>query len=537
MLEHDMEILERLRIFRSRWVVVVLILGLSFAALGYFVRSRQAAVYQASARLLVGGYLEDTRPTPQDVQVANDLTKTYAQLVNTYEFREDTIRGVDLRNPDGSVMTPEQLGLVVKVSTVPELPFIDIIASSPEPELAAKIANSLADQLILRSPATPSIEERRQETAIQTQINELTTMRLENNNLLADVDRRAQDAYEFEAIQNLRIERQTLTNNNIQISNTISNLQNTLANIRNRTNIVEVVEPARTPTSAGGTSPYIVPALGFIVGAMMGAGLLLLTDELVPRLNSPERIKRLNGLTLLARTPKMRLSPKPSPNWLVTHKQPLSAAAEAYYSLYTHLHRYETQEAPVYIVSSVRRAEGKSVTAANLAVLLAFAGHKVLIIDANLRQPVLHTVFEVDETTGGLSRLLEASPDDLVALTGDELTKFFKKYIQESNVPNVYVLPRGKLENDNQIASLLLRLPHIEKWLAPLHTRYGIDAFVFDTPATTVSSEAMLLSEALEGHGILVMETRQTSRNQAQEVVDQLNQTRARLAGAVLNKQ
>lgn len=532
-----MEIFERLRIFRSRWVVVVLILGLSFAALGYFVRSRQAAVYQSSARLLVGGYLQDTRPTPLDVQVANDLTKTYAQLVSTYEFREDAIRAADLRNADGSPMTPEQLALVVKVSTGTDTPFIDIVASSGVPELAAKIANSMANQLLLLSPGTPSIEERSRETAIQSQINELTAMRETNNNLLDDVDRRSEDAYEFSAIQDLRVERQTLTNNNIQISNTISNLQNTLASIRNRTNTVEIVEPARVPTTAGGTSPLIVPALGFIVGSMLGAGLLLLTDELAPRLNSPERVKRLNGLTLLARIPRLRLSPKPSPNWLVTHKQPLSAVAEAYHRLYTHLQRPASQEAPVYIVSSVRRGEGKSATAANLAVLLASAGQKVLIIDANLRQPALHTIFEIDETAGGLARLLDASPDDLAALTGDDLTTFFKKYIQESNIPNVYVLPRGKLDDDTQIASLLLRLPQVEKWLAPLQTRYGVDVFIFDTASYAASSEATLLAEVLAGQVILVMETRQTSRSQAQDIIDQFHHTRARLVGAVLNKQ
>lgn len=532
-----MEILERLRIFRSRWVVVVLILGLSFAALGYFVRSRQAAVYQSVARLLVGGYLEDTRPTPLDVQVANDLTKTYGQLINTYAFRQETIRSADLRMPDGTPMTPEQLAQLVRVSTGTDTPFIDIVASSTSPELAAKIANSMADQLILRSPSTPSLEERSLEASLQQQIRELTAMRETNVLLLADVDRRAEDAYEFETIQDLRVERQTLTNNNIQISNTISNLQNTLANIRNRTNTVEIVEPARIPTEAGGTNPLIIPALGFIVGSMMGAGLLLLTDELAPRLNSPERIKRLSGLNVLASIPRVRLSAKPSPNWLVTHKQPLSAASEAYHRLYTYLQRAGNQEAPIYIVSSVRRTEGKSATAANLAALLASAGNKVLIVDANLHQPVLPAIFEVEGATGGLSQLLEASPDDLAARTGEDAMKVCKTYLHESNIPNVYVLPRGKLENDNQIASLLLRLPQIERWLAPLQTRCGIDAFIFDTAAYTASAEAMLLAEVLEGQVILVMETRQTSRSQAQEIIDRFQHTRSHLAGAVLNKQ
>jgi Mrp family chromosome partitioning ATPase len=61
--------------------------------------------------------------------------------------------------------------------------------------------------------------------------------------------------------------------------------------------------------------------------------------------------------------------------------------------------------------------------------------------------------------------------------------------------------------------------------------------FIFDTASYTASSEATLLSEVLEGQAILVMETRQTPRGQAQDIIDQFHHTRARLVGAVLNKQ
>jgi len=169
--------------------------------------------------------------------------------------------------------------------------------------------------------------------------------------------------------------------------------------------------------------------------------------------------------------------------------------------------------------------------------MLASAGYKVLMIDANLRHPVLHQIFEVDETMGGLVRLLEASPDDLKSLSDEALTAFFGTYLQESNIANVYVLPRGKVEDEQKIAALLLRLPQLQGWLGPLHECCGIDTFVFDTAAYTTSAEALLLADALKGDMVLVMETRGISRQQAQEIVDQLHQTQSRLVGAVLNKQ
>jgi len=168
-----MEIFERLRIFRSRWVIIVLILGLIFGGVGYVIRSRQAPVYQATARLLVGSYIKDERPTPQDVQLANDLTKTYAQLLATTAVRQGAILAFDLRNPDDTLMTPEQLQSAIKVTAEAEIPFINILASAATPELAAKKANALAQQVLFESPLTPSIDERSQQTSLQSQIKDL----------------------------------------------------------------------------------------------------------------------------------------------------------------------------------------------------------------------------------------------------------------------------------------------------------------------------------------------------------------------------
>ncbi len=533
-----MEIFERLRIFRSRWVIPVLILGLAFGIVGYLIREIQLPVYQASVRLLVGSFIEAERPQSDDVQVANDLTKTYAQLLMTSPVRQAAIQAFDLRNVDGTPLTLEQLRDSVRITAGVDIPFIDILAFAASPELAAKKADALAQQILQESPSTSSAEEQGRQASILAQIKYLTGLRNTNQALLENLDDPSQPPDRLDIPMNHDDQRQALTNTIIRLSDAIADLEETLSTLQARTNTVRIVEPARVPVDTVGGSKWLVFGLGFIVGSMLGSGLLMVFDDLFPRLNSLQRVKRLNGLPVLGNIPRMRLARKPSADWLVLHHQPLSASAEAYRRLYTQLYHGQTQDtAPVYIVNSPHASEGKSVTAANFAVMLASAGYKVLIVDANLRHPVMHNIFEIDETAGGLARLLDASPRDLDALTADELNVFFKTYIRESAVPNVYVLPRGKVEDDQKIASLMLHLPQLQNWLDPLHTRLGIDVFVFDTGAYTTSSEALLLADALEGQTVLILETRGTSCQQAQEMINQFHRTRTHLVGAVLNKQ
>ena len=96
---------------------------------------------------------------------------------------------------------------------------------------------------------------------------------------------------------------------------------------------------------------------------------------------------------------------------LVTLSNPRSAAAEAYRTLRTNI-RFSSLERPAKTIlfTSPRQQEGKSTTLANLAVIAAQAGSRVVVVDCDLRRPSLHEIFAVPNTTGFTDALLHEAP-------------------------------------------------------------------------------------------------------------------------------
>jgi capsular exopolysaccharide synthesis family protein len=202
---------------------------------------------------------------------------------------------------------------------------------------------------------------------------------------------------------------------------------------------------------------------------------------------------------------------------LVTYERPKSEAAEAYRALRTSILLSSFGAPPkVILVTSALPQEGKTTVSANSALVLAQRGSRVLLIDADLRRPMIEKLFGL-ASREGLSTLISGS------------SKVEDVILRSQEVPNLWILPAGPIPP--QPAELLgstVMKDHIAHW------RTDFDHIVIDTPPCLSVTDAVLLSPEAD-RVILVARSGQTTRPALRRACDLLLQVNARVMGIVLN--
>lgn len=201
---------------------------------------------------------------------------------------------------------------------------------------------------------------------------------------------------------------------------------------------------------------------------------------------------------------------------LVTHRSPRSPIAEAYRTLRTNIQFGSLDRSVKTIMfTSAGPGEGKSTTAANLAVTLAQAGHAVILVDADLRRPVQHRVFALDQQKGLTTVLLGRCS--------------LEEALQATAVGSLKALPSGPPPPN---PSETLGSHAMEELLTTL--RGMADYIIFDAPPVVAVADASILAPKVDGV-VLVLRSRVATRQMAQGAKAQLDKVKARFLGAVLN--
>ena len=199
---------------------------------------------------------------------------------------------------------------------------------------------------------------------------------------------------------------------------------------------------------------------------------------------------------------------------LITLTDARSPQAEAYRSLRTNLefsNLYEPLRS--MLVSSTAPGEGKSTTLANLGVINAQAGKRVILLDCDLRRPKLHELLGVSNNVGVSTALLE--PDGDLPL-------------QDTEVDNLQVMTAGPLPPN---PADLLASKRMDTLLEQLTAQ--ADLVLLDAPPVTAATDAALLATKVEGV-LLVVSAGHTKREDAERAKDLLEKVNANVVGAVL---
>lgn len=528
-----MDLNQYIRLFR-KWAWLIVLAAVVGGGIAYYVRRGQPETYKAVTKILVGSYRKETNPDPTDIGVGSDLAKTYAELAKTRAVMQGTIDTLgldtDARNLVGALQTK-----ILEETSILELTII-----YSDPDLAAAIANEIANQLIATSPTNLSPQELEQLESARNQIPVLNAQIESANARLAILDQQILQATDQEQLLLLQAQYSSTLNTVEQASAAVANMQTTISNLQLRTNSLDIVDeavPAQFPEDKGVLRTAI---LGAIIGVILSSGLVLFINYQESTVKSVEQVTSVLDLPVLGTVTRFGRSKDTYPQRLITHISPTSPVSEIYNTLHTNMlvsADGATTRQGVYVITSPNPGEGKSVTAANLAVSIAMSGARVLLIDADLRQPKVHEILEL-ENRGNLSQLLTQSPADLgiapVPPNGhNELPEALQDVIQSTDIPNLFVITSGPLP---EIPAEVLHSVELSDWIKIFKLYLNVDVILFDTPPCLVVADSAILSANVHAEVVLVVEAGQTQRVAARKARDQFAHIGSPISGVVLNK-
>ena len=259
-------------------------------------------------------------------------------------------------------------------------------------------------------------------------------------------------------------------------------------------------------------------SMGLMIGLIIGLLVAWLLEHLDDSIRFADDVERETGAAVLGVVPKMKpLEPGKTRIALSPHLDPTSAFSEAYRSVRTALQFSTASGAPRrLVVTSSSKHEGKSTTALALAINFAQMGKPVLLIDADLRNPVLHRLLQLDNDRG-LSNYLSG-------------TVGVMEVVHRTEIPGLFVMTTGPLPpNPVELLSstkMLSLLEQCEEHFAHV---------VVDGPPVLGIADAIVLSNQIE-NAVFVIESGRTRKGHAKAALKRLHQAGVHPIGVILTK-
>jgi len=408
-----MELVAYLRLFRKWWWLIAIAAFLAGGA-SYLFTSRQPDRYQAWVSISVGSFIDSPDVETNELRVGQELAQTYAVIAKYNRTLEAAVETGNLP------VTPAELGTALSTRIVPDTSLLVLTVTYTDPVLAADMVNEVAQQLILNSPTNLTVEQQSQIDMANAEITrlreELSQMRLQ----LSAINTRLQTAADSVLREQLTEERNTLIAQINQASSNIADFTATVASLQRRTNSLDIVQPAQIPNAPIGSNTLSRTLLAAMVGAALAVGGALLIEYLDSTVKTNEDVTQTLQMPVLANIPRFGKKHEDYPQKLIAYLEPTSPVSEQYRMLRTNLvFSSNGASSNTYVITSPGPSEGKSVVTANLAVTLALAGFRVLLVDTDLRRPRVHEIFNTHNDFG-LSPLLRTSPSSLMQNTSSQ---------------------------------------------------------------------------------------------------------------------
>ncbi|PYY20878.1 MAG: hypothetical protein DMG62_21375 [Acidobacteria bacterium] len=295
---------------------------------------------------------------------------------------------------------------------------------------------------------------------------------------------------------------------------------------------IHIVDPALAPIIPVRPRTRLNIVLGLLVGMIFGSMLAFIQDSLDNSLKSPEEVEMLIATRALALIPMKRLTR--AERLLATNRsinarengtallnvaaQTTSEQSEAYRALRTSVLLSVASRAPqTVLITSAKIGEGKSSTALNLAMALAQCGSSVVLLDCDLRKPILARLLGIQNERGMSTHLTgHDSIDDVIQQYGEQ--------------PNLWLIPSGPIPPN---PAELLCSEAMESLFAELRQRFK--HIIIDSPPLLAVTDATVLASAVDGV-ILVVESGVTPKKFVSRARNILDGANARLLGVALNK-
>jgi succinoglycan biosynthesis transport protein ExoP len=402
---------------------------------------------------------------------------------------------------------------------------IALLDSSNLQRLGAELSGlqtELADKRRLFKDTYPGVKELRDRIRLTEQkiLTELKRQRdflkAQEESFLAVQEARHKEALKLgrKELEYLALEREVTTNREIYNTLLTKVGELSLAGEADLNNI-RIVEQAELPLFPVGNRT-LTTILGGVLGVLLGIGFAFFLTYLENTVRVPDDVEHYLGLPVLGIVPKVAEAKSTKTPVVVLNGDLKEAPAEAYRSLRTNL-LFSVKDSPrkTIVISSAGPKEGKSITAVNLGMALAQAGQSVLLVDADLRRPMLHRVFGLDRQRG-LSSVLTGE------LTIDEA-------ILNTQTPKLSVLTSGSLPADPSQALGSEQMKDVINY-----AREHYDIVLFDSAPILGMADTMVLATETDGT-VLVIKPGDATRKALKASIDTLKRVGAQICGVVLN--
>jgi capsular polysaccharide biosynthesis protein/Mrp family chromosome partitioning ATPase len=422
-----------LNIVRRFWWLFVLV-TLVASLTTYFAIGSKPTIYEAKTQILVGPSLDSPSPDLNSLKIGGQLIQTYAELVLSRPFLESVNDKLEQKT------NLELLAGMIETRQNPDTRILTIFVRHSDPKQAVAVANAVATTLMEMSPASDntttllraqmSNQSGQLEQIItnaEASIEELEAKLIALGNVTLPSPEAAQANLEQ---QNLVMSQ--LSEERARLSDALRTLTSIYSVLRDtNTNQLEIIEPARAVYPVDQNLLLRVAAAG-IAGLILTVSIIFSSEYYddsirfagdftripkVPQLNIIEKHDRLDGTGL---------------DGVVALTQPASRAANSYRAAVTKLLFSIGESLPqTLLLSSVGSQSGEDTAdvVANLGVVLAQAGKRVILVDAQFHNPYLTKTFEADGKAG-LAEYIDANSPKLKLITVNE-------------VKNVQILPAG----------------------------------------------------------------------------------------------
>lgn len=526
-----MELTQYIRLLR-KWAWLLILAGFVAAGIAFVVNVRRPPVYQAQTTVSIGRYIESPNPNSGDIRTGIDLAQTYAQIVTTFDVLQGTVDALNLP------ISPDSLRSRITTRILTGTSLLVITVSYDDPVLAADVANTVAEQLILQSPTNLTTDQQVQIAFLNSQIQDLTGQVQQSRVQLEEITAALNGSTDSAERQELTAQRNATIDQINTAQATIAEFTSTIASLQQRTNALDIVERARIPTSQSGSRIETTVILGALVGMALAFGVALLIEYLDDTVRTTEDATQILASPVLGAIVRFGRRSDRYEEMLLTNYPSMSPIAEGYRTARTNmLFTNNKEHKGVFIITSANPQEGKTVTIANLAVTMAQAGLQVLLVDADLRRPKVQEVFKLENNVG-LTTLLFSDPnqfDGEVPQAGDNagLPPSFQQCVQYTGIPKLRVLTSGFIpSNPTEVLGSAI----MGRWIDAFRASPAIDIVLIDTPPCLAAADSPVLAATTGADVVLVVDCGKTRRGAAARAKEQFNKLGIDLKGVIVNR-
>jgi capsular exopolysaccharide synthesis family protein len=553
-------------VWRERWILLAAIVVSLAAAFMYLVKA--TPIFTSTSRIYVEPRgPEIIRGAEGVVTQSKNYLNTQAELIASTPIlisaleKPGVLQMKVFRRVDEPVVFLKKKGLDISVSKKSDI--ISVSSDSPEPTEAAELVNAVVDSYVTfhsshKRGTTADVlkilqkEKVKRETELAEKAEAMVKFRQKNivpvtenyngdillarlNQLqlqLADLSRKVTDEHPAvkatkEKIsqikeQNELIAHYTLLQSDWERTKKLCDILDDRIKEINITedtgalniNILEVARAAEKPSNP---QKGRVVAIAIVIGSILGCSLAFLRDWKGDRLHSTKEINTLLGVPVLGSVPAMSREESVSDRGQKVRLEATSVVAEAYRSIRTAVFfSVPNGKAKTLLVTSPGPGDGKTTFSSNLAIAMAQAGQKTLILDADFRKPMQQEVFKVNHNPGLAGFLSGKIP--------------LKHAIQPTSLENLELITAGtKVPNPSE----MLNSSVFESVLKALVDQY--DRIIVDSPPVMSVTDARILA-ALCDVTLLVLKADRSTKRISQQACDSLLSVGANLLGIVVNE-